>query len=179
MECFFLSYRSWHLTRHDFRSPNPNILALAYTRQSFHFQKILWGLNFNIFCENWHEASFYIKEQAQIFFWNLSFQNYIFFPPNRHIFCFWRKAPQIFFFSWVSALKTVDQKILFWLVFFKMYFLKGINRPNRRVEHPFFSEERNVLAFFSVLYKRMEHFLHSFPFFINERNDLCVLSHSL
>ena len=25
------------------------------------------GLNINIFCENWHEASFYIKEQAQIF----------------------------------------------------------------------------------------------------------------
>ena len=33
--------------------------------QSFHFQKIPGGLNFNIFCENRHEASFYIKELTQ------------------------------------------------------------------------------------------------------------------
>ena len=30
-----------------------------------------------------------------------------------------------------------------------------------------------------VLYKRTERFLRSFPFFIKERNDLCVLSRSL
>ena len=57
--------------RHDFRSPNPNFLLLrsrrllAHARQSLHFQKIPRGLNINIFCENRHEASFYIKEQTQ------------------------------------------------------------------------------------------------------------------
>ena len=48
-----------------------------------------------------------------------------------------------------------------------------------RVGHPFFSKERNDLAFFSVLYKRTEQSLCSFPFFIKERNDLCVLFRSL
>ena len=48
-----------------------------------------------------------------------------------------------------------------------------------RVGHPFFSKEPNVLAFFPILYKRTERFLRSFPFFIKERNDLCVLSRSL
>ena len=35
------------------------------------------GLNINIFCENWHEASFYIKEQAQIFLLKFEFSNYM------------------------------------------------------------------------------------------------------
>ena len=34
-------------------------------RKSFHFKKIPGGPNINIFCKNWHEASFYIKEQTQ------------------------------------------------------------------------------------------------------------------
>ena len=33
--------------------------------------------------------------------------------------------------------------------------------------------------FFSILYKRTERFLHSFPFFIKERNLFCVLFRSL
>ena len=32
-----------------------------------------------------------------------------------------------------------------------------------------FAKERNILAFFSVLLKRTEHSLHSFPFFRKER----------
>ena len=48
-----------------------------------------------------------------------------------------------------------------------------------RVGHPFFSKERNVLTFFSVLYKKTERSLHSFLFFIKEQNDLCVLFRSL
>ena len=31
----------------------------------FIFKKIPGGQNINIFCENWHETSFYIKEQTQ------------------------------------------------------------------------------------------------------------------
>ena len=34
-------------------------------RSKFSFQKIPGGLNINILCENWYEASFYNKEQAQ------------------------------------------------------------------------------------------------------------------
>ena len=44
----------------------------------------------------------------------------------------------------------------------------GKGRRNYRVGHPFFSKERNFLAFFSVLYKRTEQSLSSFPFFIKE-----------
>ena len=44
---------------------------------------------------------------------------------------------------------------------------------------PVFSKERNVLAFFPVLYNRTKRSLRSFPFFIKERDDLCVLSRSL
>ena len=47
------------------------------------------------------------------------------------------------------------------------------------VGHPFFSKERNILAFFPVLYKRTEQSLRSFPFFIKEQNNLCILSRSL
>ena len=59
-----------------------------------------------------------------------------------------------------------------------------INQKNsllndNRVGQPFFSKERNVRAFCPVLYKRTDRFLRSFPFFIKERKDLCVLSRSL
>ena len=37
----------------------------VHARQSFHFQKTPGGLNINIFCENWYEASLYNKEQSQ------------------------------------------------------------------------------------------------------------------
>ena len=41
------------------------IQILAHAHQSFLFQKIPGDPNINIFCENWHEAFFYIKEQTQ------------------------------------------------------------------------------------------------------------------
>ena len=37
----------------------------AQARQSFDFQKTPGGLNSNIFCENGHEASFYIKNKRR------------------------------------------------------------------------------------------------------------------
>ena len=49
----------------------------------------------------------------------------------------------------------------------------------RRVGHPFFSKEHNVLALFSILYKRTRRSLHSFSFFIKECDFLCVLFRSL
>ena len=60
-----------------------------HSRQSFHFQKIPQGLNINIFCENLHEASFYIKKQVHIFF---SFKN-LFLPLKKRIFGFLKKTP--------------------------------------------------------------------------------------
>ena len=42
--------------------------GLAQAHQRFNFQKIQGDLNINIFCENWHETSFYIKEHTQFFF---------------------------------------------------------------------------------------------------------------
>ena len=48
-----------------------------------------------------------------------------------------------------------------------------------RFGQAFFSKEHNILAFFPILYKRTERFLHSFPFLIKEQNDLCILSRSL
>ena len=41
-----------------------------------------------------------------------------------------------------------------------------------------FAKERNVLAFFPVLYKRTGRFLRSFPFFAKERDILYVLFRS-
>ena len=39
--------------------------AQVHAGQSFHFQKIPGAQILIFFCENWHEASFYIKEQRQ------------------------------------------------------------------------------------------------------------------
>ena len=67
-------------------------------------------------------------------------------------------------------------------------FLAAVNLKERvelnhfiqiRVGHAFFSKERNVLAFFSVLYKRTQRSLRSFALFIKERGVLCVLLLSL
>ena len=42
-----------------------------------------------------------------------------------------------------------------------------------------FQKNDPIFAFFSVLYKRTERSLRSFPFFIKERSDLCILFRSL
>ena len=42
-----------------------------------------------------------------------------------------------------------------------------------------FQKNGMMFAFFSVLYKRTERSLLSFPFFIKERNDVCILFRSL
>ena len=42
-----------------------------------------------------------------------------------------------------------------------------------------FQKNGTIFALFSILYKRMERSLRSFPFFIKERNHLCVLFCSL
>ena len=56
-------------------------------------------------------------------------------------------------------------------------------QPTRSLKYGFFSglgicsfqKNGTIFAFFSVLYKRTERSLRSVPYFIKERNDLCVL----
>ena len=63
-------------------------------RQSFNFQNISGGLKINFFCENQHEASFYIKKtNAEKQILNLSFKNYYFFTPEKALFWFLKKTP--------------------------------------------------------------------------------------
>ena len=52
--------------RYDFRSPNPNFWRARATRVKVFILKKFQGAQILIFCcENWDEASFYIKEQTQ------------------------------------------------------------------------------------------------------------------
>ena len=93
--CIFWSDRSWHLTNNqmsgmilEVQIQNFGVHAPANARLStcasqFSFSKNLGGLNINIFCENWHQASFYIF---------LSFKN-IFFNPRKAGFWFLKKNP--------------------------------------------------------------------------------------
>ena len=75
--------------RYDFRSPNPNFgRAPEHTSQSFNFQKIPGGPNINIFDENWHAASFYIKEQTQIYKFEISLLKSTILNPKKCVFCF-------------------------------------------------------------------------------------------
>ena len=56
---------------------------------------------------------------------------------------------------------------------------RGANCVKTRVGQTSFSKERNILAFFCVLYKRTFHSLRSFTFFIKEWGVLCILLRSL
>ena len=82
-----------------------------------------------------------------------------------------------FLFSKIELTKP-DEKAETPFIFFILLFHQ-VSSYFIRVGHPFFSKERTVLAFFPVLFKRTERSLSSFPFFIKERNDLCVHSRSL
>ena len=91
-------------------------------RQSFHFQKIPGGLNINIFCENWHEASFYIKEQTHQKNRNLRFINYFLDPQKSTFSVFEEEPPQQICsscFGFDSALKTINAKMSIRSVFLK------------------------------------------------------------
>ena len=70
-----------------------NVGARGRTRvKLFIFKKFQGAQILIFFCENWHEASFYIKKQTQDLFLNLSFKNYYFGPPKKRVLSFWRKA---------------------------------------------------------------------------------------
>ena len=75
--------------------------------QSIHFQKIPGDPNINIFCENWLEASFYIKEQAQKTNSKFEFKKLLFMTPKIACFLFLKKKPLQKFFLCVVALTLI------------------------------------------------------------------------
>ena len=106
------------------------------------------GPKYSVFGENWHEASFNIKEQTQIFFWNLSSKAIYFDPRKISFLVFEEKSPQIIFLSVSNVFKAKAEKFwtnklvdhqksallsfetkLFFLLFFCFSF-KNIRRTN-------------------------------------------------
>ena len=98
-----------------------------------------------------------------------------------------QNVADIFYTKQIFSFKNENKfSIFFWLPFAQNRLLKVFSIISSfvsdfrreiwwafcRIGHPFFSKECNVLAFFSVLYKRTELSLCSFPFFIKERNVL-------
>ena len=75
----------------------------------------------------------------------------------------------------LSSKYSLDYRKELNLTHFTFFVAKCTHTLHCRVGHPFFSKERNVLGFFSILYKRMRRSLRSFLFFIKERGILCVL----
>ena len=69
-------------------------------------------------------------------------------------------------------------KILFFSMFY-IHFFKFKNEQFAGLGIRSFQKNLPIFAFFSVLYKRMFRSLRSFPLFIKERSDLCVLFRSL
>ena len=56
------------------------------------------------FCKNWHEASFYIKEQAHKINLEFKLKKLFFWTPENHVFGFLKKKYKTNFFLRVSAL---------------------------------------------------------------------------
>ena len=86
-------------------------------RQSFHFQKIPGGPNIYNFCENWHEASFYIKEQMQKYKFEVWLFKITILDPRKSEFLVFKEKPsqKIFYscFGFDSALKPIDAQMFF------------------------------------------------------------------
>ena len=84
--------------------------APAHVRQSFHFQKIPWGLNINIFCENRHEAFFYIKKQTQKYKFEIRvLKTTILDPRNSAFLVFEEKPPQKNFLHFSALIRLFKQ----------------------------------------------------------------------
>ena len=79
-------------------------MILEVQIQSFHFPKIPGGLNIKFFCENRHEASFYIKEQMQENKFEISVLKTTILDPRKSAFLVFDEKPTNKFFLCVSAL---------------------------------------------------------------------------
>ena len=94
------------------------------------------------------------------------------------------KCINILFKLYSSNYKVNKTKFLgLWEEYFKMHFEQMSSNiiclHCSRVGHKFFSKERNILAFFCILYERMFRSLRSFTFIVKERGILCVFLRSL
>ena len=72
------------------------------------------------FCENWHEASFYIKKQTQKYKFEIILLKST-VPPKKCVFVFWRKPPNNFFLVfWLSfSFKNNRRTYVLLVIFFK------------------------------------------------------------
>ena len=76
----------------------------AHAHQSYYFQKIPGGPNINIFCENWHGASFYIKEHMQKYKFEIWLLKSTILDPRKSEFLVFEENPPKKMFLSVSAL---------------------------------------------------------------------------
>ena len=91
----------------------------------FIFLKIPGGPNINIFDENWHGASFYIKEQTQKYKLEIRLLKRTILDPQKSVFLvFEENPPKLLFspcFGFDSDLITIDAQMFFWLIFLKTH----------------------------------------------------------
>ena len=84
------------------------------TRQRMHvkvliFKKIQGAQILIFFAENWHEASFYIKEQTQKYKFEIWLFKSTILDPRKSAFLVFEEC-----FGFDSALKTIDAQMFFW-----------------------------------------------------------------
>ena len=101
-----------------------------------------------LFCENWHGASFYIKEQTQKYKFEIWLLKSTILDPQKSAFLVFEEKPQNFFssscFSFDSAFKTIDAQIFFWLVFLKTH--KKSYWPSKTPFWPFLAVNKVFLC---------------------------------
>ena len=116
--------------RYDFRILNQNFQHMHATHSSAHASKFSFSKNCRrpkykyFFYENWHAASFYIKEQTQKYKFEIRLlKSTILDPLKKAFLVFEENPPKICFscFSFDSVLKTLDAQMFFWSVFLKTH----------------------------------------------------------
>ena len=117
----------------------------AHAHQSFIFKTFQGGRIFIFFCKNWHEASYYIKEQTQKYKFEIwLFKSTTLDPQKSAFLVFEERQKNSLCFSFDSALKTINAQMFFWSVFFKVFISK--------LKNALFWEVNTFCAiFFSVL----------------------------
>ena len=107
------------------------------------------------FCENWHKASFYIKEQTQKNKFEIWVLKTTILDPQKSAFLFFEEKPTQKIcsscFSFDSALKTIDAQMSFWSVFLKTHLKKASSHQKRH-----FDRFGGLLTFFQYILKNID-----------------------
>ena len=115
----------------------------------FIFKKFQGAQILIFFDENWHEASFYIKEQTQKYKFEIWLLKSTILDPQKSAFLVFEENPQKKFsscFSFDSALKTIDAQMFFWSVFLKTH--KKSYWPSKTPFWPFLALNNGFLCIF-------------------------------